>query len=58
MIMKKNFIFTTDKETADQLKAEGFVCIEDNKNSWKFINGSGLKFSDKKNITYTNIVNM
>lgn len=52
--MDNTFVFTTDKETADKLKAEGLICIEDNPNAWKFVNNLKIDFSDNKKITYTN----
>lgn len=50
---EQNFIFTTDKETADKLKTEGFICVEDKKNAWKFLNNLNSNFSNNKNIAYT-----
>lgn len=53
-----NFIFTTDEATANNLKSNGFICIEENGNSWKFINDSKLNFSENKNIVFTNKLNI
>ena len=58
MSKKQTFIFTSDKETADKLIEEGFVCIEKSNDGWKFINDQNINFSDNKNIAYTNKLNM
>ena len=55
---KGKFIFTTDKETADKLIEEGFVCIEKGSEGWKFLSDSNANFSDKKNIAFTNKLNL
>ena len=53
----KNFITTTDKQTADKLIAEGFKLVSQIGNSYTFLNEAtkSIKFEEvKKNIAYTN----
>ena len=53
---KKNFIRTSDKETADKLRKAGFSEIsEASTSSFCFVNDGKLVFSseDEKNIIYT-----
>ena len=54
----KNFIKTTDKETADKLIAEGFKLISQVGSVYTFLNQPPEKFEfnqiDKKKIVYDN----
>lgn len=53
--MKKKFIYTTSKETAEKLRNMGFV--EANKNSshgWTFINDDKISFEHNEETIYTN----
>lgn len=54
------FIATTDPETRDLLIKEGFVLIPDQTTNsrWVFINDKFEKFSDIKNVSLTNIINI
>ena len=57
MSQKKNFITTTDKETADKLISEGFQLVSQSGSSYTFLNQSSnnLTFDnvDKKKVAYT-----
>nr|DAR15992.1 MAG TPA: hypothetical protein [Caudoviricetes sp.] len=57
--MKKNFIQTADRETADILKSIGFPQISDKKGIYTFANCSSLSFAnvniDINKLTYTDI---
>lgn len=50
------FISTSDKETAEKLKAEGFTQIQDSStNKYLFVNDAKLNFSeDKDKVNFTN----
>ena len=53
---KKNFIRTSDKETADKLRKAGFSEIsESSTSSFCFVNDGKMNFSseDEKNIVFT-----
>lgn len=58
--MNKKFICTSDKETADLLRAEGFTEIQDCSGMWKFINNRPITFSEdkQKKCTYTNTIHV
>ena len=56
--MFKNFICTSDKETADNLKELGFVLLGFKNNIYTFANNVKCNFEenkiDKSNFLYTN----
>ena len=58
MSQKKNFITTTDKETAEKLLSEGFELVSQNGISYTFLNQLPTNFTfdenDKKKMCYTN----
>ena len=58
----KQFIKTTDKETADKLIAEGFKLISQVNNVYTFLNQPPSNFNfdavDKKKIAYDNILSL
>lgn len=58
----KNFITTTDKETADKLMSAGFQLISQSGVAYTFLNQAPTNFSfdevDKKKMAYTNILPM
>ena len=58
----KNFITTTDKETADKLILAGFQLVSHNDNAYTFLNQLPTNCSfdeiDKKKMVYTNILNI
>jgi hypothetical protein len=58
--MDMKFIATTDPETRDLLIKEGFVLIPDQTTNsrWVFINDKFEKFSDIKNVSLTNKINI
>lgn len=60
--MKKNFIKTTDKDTADKLLAEGFNLVSHIAGVWTFQNVVPHNFNfanlDQKKIAYTNILSV
>ena len=62
MSQKKNFIKTTDKETATKLSFAGFQFVSQDNNVYIFLNQPPKHFSfdelDKKKIVYTNILNV
>lgn len=62
MSQKKNFIKTTDKETADKLISEGFQLVSQDNGVYTFLNQLPKNFSfdevDKKKIAYTNMFNV
>ena len=57
MSQKKNFITTTDKETAEKLLSEGFQLVSQSGSSYTFLNQPSKNFSfdedDKKKVAYT-----
>jgi hypothetical protein len=61
MSQKKNFIKTTDKETADKLISLGFQLVSQDGNIYTFLNQHMQNFNfeeaDKKKIVYTNTLN-
>lgn len=55
--MKKCFIKTTDEDTANQLKKEGFQLISKDGNVYTFMNKEPSEFKvDNKKISYSNIL--
>ena len=58
----KNFITTTDKETADKLISAGFQLASTSGNAYTFLNQLPKNFTfdevDKKKMAYTNILSM
>ena len=58
----KNFITTTDKETADKLISAGFQLVSQSGSAYTFLNQSSKNFNfdetDKKKMAYTNILSM
>ena len=58
--MTKNlFIKTTDSDTAEQLKSEGFQLISKDGNTFTFLNKTPSAFNkDNKKISYSNILTM
>lgn len=52
---KKHFIFTTDKETAEALKALDFELIQQTADGYLFYNDAEIPSSFSQNkVTYTN----
>ena len=62
MSQKKNFIKTTDKETADKLICGGFQLVSQDNGVYTFLNQTPRNFSldevDKKKMAYTNTINI
>ena len=62
MSQEKNFITTTDKETADKLISFGFQLVSQSGNTYTFLNHTSINFSfneiDKKKMVYTNILSL
>lgn len=62
MSQKKNFIKTTDEETAEQLLVAGFQLVSHNGNAYTFLNQLPKNFTfnevDKKKMAYTNTLNI
>ena len=62
MSQKKNFIKTTDKETADKLISEGFQLVSQDNGVYTFLNQLPKNFSfdevDRKKMAYTNMLNV
>ena len=58
----KNFIKTTDKETADKLISAGFQLVSHSGNAYTFLNQPPKNFTfdevDKKKMAYTNTLNI
>ena len=58
----KNFIKTTDKETADKLMSAGFQLVSHSGNVYTFLNQVPKNFIfeeiDQKKMAYTNILSM
>jgi hypothetical protein len=58
----KNFITTTDKETADKLMSAGFQIVSQNSGIYTFLNQPPKNFSfdevDQKKMAYTNVLNI
>ena len=55
-----NFICTSDENTADKLKEQGFQLVSNEHGMFTFINNVKLNFSDeeKKKISYTNMLSI
>lgn len=59
MSNKNFFIKTTDVDTAEQLKAEGFQLVSKDGNTFTFLNKTPSTFNkDNKKISYSNILTM
>lgn len=62
MSQKKNFIKTTDKETADKLISEGFQLVSQSNGVYTFLNQPSKNFSfdgvDKTKMVYTNMLSI
>lgn len=55
--MKKCFIKTTDEDTANQLKEEGFQLVSKDGSVYTFLNKKPSEFkTDNKKISYSNIL--
>ena len=58
----KNFIKTTDKETAEKLSACGFQLVSQTGDIYTFLNQTPTNFNfdtiDKKKIVYDNILSL
>ena len=55
----KNFVTTTSKETADELKKLGFKVVQEGGGKWTFMNDTTLKFDDtinSKKVVYTDML--
>lgn len=56
---KNLFVKTTDADTAEQLKAEGFQLVSKDGNTFTFLNKTPSTFNkDNKKISYSNILTM
>ncbi len=56
---KMNFVKTSDKQTAETLKKEGFTLVSEDGGTFCFMNDAIFKFSEApKNIVYTNVLCM
>ena len=62
MSQKKNFIKTTDKETAEKLISLGFQLMSQDNGVYTFLNQSSNNFNfdevDSKKMAYTNILSL
>ena len=62
MSQKKNFIKTTDKETADKLICGGFQLVSQDNGVYTFLNQTPKNFVfdevDKTKMVYTNTLNI
>lgn len=62
MSQKKNFIMTSDKETADKLISVGFQLVSQDNGTYTFLNQLPKNFSfeevDKTKMAYTNMLNI
>lgn len=58
MSNKMNFIRTTDSNTADKLRSEGFKEVSGSSGVYVFLNNKTIKFSSDaaNHISYTNII--
>ena len=55
--MERCFIKTTDEDTANQLKSEGFQLISKDGGVYTFLNKESTEFkADNKKISYSNIL--
>jgi len=56
----KNFITTTSKEVADELKKNGYVLVNEEANKWTFINDKNLKFdnANSSKVVFTDMLSM
>lgn len=58
---RKNFITTTSKETAGELKKCGFKLVQEGGGKWTFMNDAALKFDSKDNskkVVYTDMLSI
>lgn len=54
-----NFVKTSDKQTAETLKKEGFTLVSEEGGTFCFMNDAIFKFSEApKNLVYTNVLCM
>lgn len=62
MSQKKNFIKTTDKDTAEKLISVGFQLVSQSGNAYTFLNQLPINFNfdeiDQKKMAYTNTLNI
>ena len=62
MSQKKNFIKTTDKETAEKLMAASFQLVSQDNGIYTFLNKFPKNFNfdevDKTKMVYTNMLNI
>ncbi len=59
MDKKRNFVATTSKETADELKRCGFRIVQEGNGKWLFLNDTMLNFDENENskkVVYTDIM--
>lgn len=57
IVNKKNFIFTSDEETRDNLLKSGFSEIKSGGSFFVFVNNSTLKFDDSIDISKVGFTN-
>lgn len=50
----KNFIMTTNLDTANRLKCLGFNLLSDSENKWIFMNDGKITFSEMPDVIFTN----
>ena len=60
MTKRKNFITTTSKEVADELKKHGFQLVSEDGNKWTFVNDKTINFNNANSnkVVYTDILSM
>lgn len=59
MKMKKKFILTQEKMTADLLKANGFTLVKQEGKTYAFMNDGKLNFSTEGHkMVYTNLLSV
>ena len=59
MNKRKNFITTTSKETAEEIKKCGFKLVQEGSGKWVFLNDATLSFDSKDNskkVVYTDLM--
>ncbi len=57
--MKKKFVLTQEKTTADLLKASGFTLIKQEGKTYAFVNDGKLAFSTEGHkMVYTNLLSV
>lgn len=52
--MDKNFLFTTNKDSAELLEKMGFTLLSNSNNMWTFLNNKSLVFTNIKDVVPTN----